>query len=420
MNRVLIFGDDPTGTTGFGRLVDALVCSINNMKNTKTLVVGMKINRGEYTKCDLINASKKDRKDINGWKTLEESIKEFKPDLVITVGDPWDYIPVSEYKSRYEFMWCGIVPVECPPYPRYIMVDKSPPKYLDVKKIQKNMDYIVTYSEFAIDEIKKMFQIGKDKMNPPPMENIYLFVNNNIFKKQKVRKTEVFNLIKDDDLLFTYIKINSQRAGFDSMIESWAKYMNICKEKNPALYSKSKLYIRTFPNGPGYNIPLLITRYGLETSILINPMLIDENDTSDEHISRIYNCSDFYISSARAEGFGLPPLEAMSCGVPCIVPDYGCPAEYGKGAVETVKIASTFNPDFSLTDFAIIDIDDMANKMFNLVNDKEKQEKMIEAGYQITKNLSKNKFIKEWQRTITSLLKQSSSKTKTIFKGEYV
>ena len=257
MNKILIFGDDPTGTTGFGRLVDGIVSAANNIKDSEVTVVGLKANRGEYKKCKLINAVKLDKKDANGNKALATAVKEFDPDLVITVGDPWDYVTVPELKRNSGFIWCSIVPVECPPYPRYIMIERNPPKYLDVLKIQKHMDYIVTYSEFAIDEITKMFNSSKEKVDIPPMENIYLFVNNATFKEQETKKRDVFNLLKEDDILFTYIKVNSQRAGFDTMIEAWKKYLDIAREKDPDIFRRSKLYLRTFPNGPGYNLSLI-------------------------------------------------------------------------------------------------------------------------------------------------------------------
>ncbi|MET0537808.1 MAG: glycosyltransferase [Xanthobacteraceae bacterium] len=41
-------------------------------------------------------------------------------------------------------------------------------------------------------------------------------------------------------------------------------------------------------------------------------------------LSRIYRSADFFVLNSRSEAFGLPVVEAMACGVPCIIPSYEC------------------------------------------------------------------------------------------------
>ena len=38
----------------------------------------------------------------------------------------------------------------------------------------------------------------------------------------------------------------------------------------------------------------------------------------DEELPLLYNCADLFVYPSLYEGFGLPPLEAMACGVPII------------------------------------------------------------------------------------------------------
>jgi len=61
----------------------------------------------------------------------------------------------------------------------------------------------------------------------------------------------------------------------------------------------------------------------------------------DEDLPALYNLSEFFVYPSVYEGFGLPPLEAMACGRPAIVPDNSCFAELYQGCAVLCPLVST-------------------------------------------------------------------------------
>ena len=49
----------------------------------------------------------------------------------------------------------------------------------------------------------------------------------------------------------------------------------------------------------------------------------------DSKMRQVYNSFDLFIFPSLYEGFGLPPLEAMACGVPCLISNLGSLPEIG-------------------------------------------------------------------------------------------
>jgi glycosyltransferase involved in cell wall biosynthesis len=45
-------------------------------------------------------------------------------------------------------------------------------------------------------------------------------------------------------------------------------------------------------------------------------------------LGRIYRGADFFVLNSRSEGFCLPVVEAMACGVPCVIPNYSATEEF--------------------------------------------------------------------------------------------
>lgn len=66
------------------------------------------------------------------------------------------------------------------------------------------------------------------------------------------------------------------------------------------------------PDTAGQNVLRLARAHGIESSV------VHQEYASHEELVAIYNAADLFVYPSAYEGFGIPVLEAMACGVPTI------------------------------------------------------------------------------------------------------
>lgn len=147
-----------------------------------------------------------------------------------------------------------------------------------------------------------------------------------IFRKHCVHKTMIVHhgidqifrykpeVLKRSNFTFLYVFNNSQtggstiRKGFKELVEIF-----------------SELTVK-------YDVRLIIKTDSLleaDLSKIKNCRItIDQRDLTTEELCFLYNSCHAYINPTRAEGFGITPLEAMSCGIPVISPIHSGLAEF--------------------------------------------------------------------------------------------
>jgi len=103
----------------------------------------------------------------------------------------------------------------------------------------------------------------------------------------------------------------------------------------------------------------------------------------DSHRPAIFSSASLFVYPSLYEGFGIPPVEAMACGVPVITSDNFSLPEAVSDAAKTINAES---------------VEDLANAITKVLKDKKLQGKMVQAGF-----LQADKF--SWDREAEKLLK---------------
>jgi glycosyltransferase involved in cell wall biosynthesis len=119
-----------------------------------------------------------------------------------------------------------------------------------------------------------------------------------------------------------------------------------------------------------------VSSSGMEQSIRILGVI------RDEELPLLYNCADLFVYPSLYEGFGLPPLEAMACGVPIITSNTSSlPEVVGNAGIMV-------DPN---------DIESLSEEMYKVLNDKELKHRMSRDGLKRSKMFT-------WEKTMNDVI----------------
>jgi len=243
----------------------------------------------------------------------------------------------------------------------YKMPETVSEKYLkifseEVPKIISLCDAIITVSEYSKEDIIKAFNYPRDKIYVTYLasEDIYHVIN----KKESV--TFINNTYSINSPYILYIGGFSPRKNIIGLIEAFSKLITYYK-------SDIKLVIA---GNKGKSYSLYKNRV---IDLNIEDKVIFPGFIPIEHLPYLYNAAKLFVYPSYYEGFGLPPIEAMACGVPVIASNV------------------TSIPEI-LEDSAILinpyDIDELCSSMHRTLEDKDLRTTLICKGLSKATKLS--------------------------------
>lgn len=231
-------------------------------------------------------------------------------------------------------------------------VDSAPPK-LEWLFTFCNADVVVPYTQWA-----------KKVLNEHCGEKINLFpkvanagINPNEFYPIENKKEHQKNFFGKECNVIGLVMRNQKRKLIPDILMVYRKYLDSIKETNPALYNNTILYLHTsYPEESGWDLPCLLMEYNLIDKVyftyscrkcnnvygskfkgsvvkcnkcgeIASSMSGVSNSVSTIRLNEIYNLFDIFIQYAICEGFGIPQIEAASCGVPIASVDYSAMSE---------------------------------------------------------------------------------------------
>jgi glycosyltransferase involved in cell wall biosynthesis len=113
----------------------------------------------------------------------------------------------------------------------------------------------------------------------------------------------------------------------------------------------------------------------------------------DEDLPMLYNCADLFVFPTLYEGFGLPPLEAMACGIPVITSNTSSlPEVVGNAGIMV-------DPN---------NVESLSNAMYRVLQDKELRHRMSRDGLKRSKMFTWEKMASEVKKVYEETLSKNN------------
>ena len=209
--------------------------------------------------------------------------------LVVALDIPWqERIMTSPYLQEMEMKYMGIFPVE------------ADPLCFSWGAILMRMDRAMVISKFGQEEANKLgieadyLQVGIDTESWPPISEE---------EKKKLRLSFGFT---DDLFVVLTVADNQERKNLSEAMDIFAEF---AKDKPHARY----VLVTREHNQVGWKLRDYAQEIGISDKFMIL-----ERGMPQRELWVCYAISDVFLLASKAEGLGMPLLEAMSVGIPCI------------------------------------------------------------------------------------------------------
>jgi len=233
-----------------------------------------------------------------------------------------------------------------------------------IKNAVKRAEFVLSDSDATKNDI-----INNLKIDAGKIKTIYLGIDSEYNNKIK----ENYPLIeKKYKIKKPYILFLSQWRPHKGILELIKTY-DLLKEK----YKLPHYLVITGKPNPDFPYIIEAIKSSDNSKTIIITNFVDEKD-----LPLLYKSADLFAFPSHYEGFGIPPLEAMSVGVPVASSNLSCMPEI------LGEAAYYFNPD---------KINDIASKIYEVLKNHQLRKNLVQKGFEQIKKYS-------WAKTAAETL----------------
>lgn len=284
----------------------------------------------------------------HGQKNIKELIEIYKPDITVFFADIYMYqyiVNIPETANTHLVMY---YPVDGLPLP---------PEWISVLR---KADTVITYNKFG--------EIVNNQFFPNNSHMIYHGIDYPFWAKPipsflvEAKKKEMFGT--DDVFVWGMVARNNPRKNIPVFYETFAQHV----KTNP----KARLLMHACNLDFGWNMERLAIEYGIKDKVYLTPGLTPQKGVSPEDLRLLYNTMDYHVNTAWGEGFCIPIIESLACGVPNLVTNYTVGKEFitDTNSGECIRVALYATEQQTHIRRAYVDPRDLLEKMNRLYANK--------------------------------------------------
>lgn len=289
--KLLVITDFDSTGSGYKTICAPLFTELHKMGGYETKIIGL-MYRGEEHNYPFSVLPARDMQEVNGIAT--NLMYLWNPDVVIAAMDIPIQINIYNQLAQFQKKYVAITPLENGP----LTMSWAIPLF--------NMDAVFFISELGKQEALKVglkaehLQIGVDTASFHPGT-----------PEEKSKLRDGLGISQDAFVVLT-VADNQERknlwAGLKAIsllkkeVDKPIRYILVTREQNPY----------------GWKLRDLIKDLDIQQEVMIFERGLPQRD-----LWGLYVASDAYLQPSKAEGLGLPVLDAMACGIPCVATDTG-------------------------------------------------------------------------------------------------
>jgi D-inositol-3-phosphate glycosyltransferase len=307
----LLWVGDAVATTGFARITHQVLARLDAWD---VVVLGLNYNGDPHPYPYPIYPCYPGG-DAFGVRRVARMVEVWKPDVVLVQQDPWNVAPyVDEIRTVDRFVpIVGAIAVDG----RNCQVDAL-----------ADLALTIFWTDFAVDEAHKAGARGPRAVVPLGVDlDVYHPVDAAEARTALDFKGAGVPIDLADAFIVGNVNRNQPRKRLDLTIAYFAEWVA------SAGVEDAYLFLHVAPTGEaGCDVKQLMRYYGLQGRLILAEPPVGTG-VSEAALRATYGCFSVQLTTTQGEGFGLPTLEGMACGVPQIVPDWAALGDWPGDAV---------------------------------------------------------------------------------------